>query len=66
MNKIEILRLESLSREPFVIEGFLFKGSNPKAPKVAIVGAMEGEGVLPLYCASSLVNFLKNKISEKK
>lgn len=66
MNKIEILRLESLSREPLVIEGFLFKGSDPKAPKVAIVGAMEGEGVLPLYCASSLVSFLKNKISEKK
>lgn len=66
VNKIEILRLESLSREPLVIEGFLFKGCDPKAPKIAIVGAMEGEGVLPLYCASNLVNFFKNKIDENK
>lgn len=66
MNKIEIFRLESLSREPLIIEGFLFKGSDPKAPKIAVVGAMEGEGVLPLYCASSLVSFFKNKIDDKK
>lgn len=66
MNKIEILRIESLSREPLVVEGFLFKGKNKKAPKIAIVGAMEGEGVLPLYCASKLVDFFKNNINTKK
>ncbi len=66
MTKIEILRIESLSREPLVVEGFLFKGKNKKAPKVAIVGAMEGEGIMPLYCASTLVDFLKNKIDTKK
>ena len=38
MEKIEILRIESLSRDPLVIEGYLFKGTNPKASKVAIVG----------------------------
>ena len=49
-----------------VITGFLFKGKSKKAPKVAIVGAMEGEGILPLYCASKLVDFFKNKIDKKK
>lgn len=66
MTKIEILRIESLSREPLVVEGFLFKGKNKKAKKVAIVGAMEGEGIMPLYCASTLVDFFKNKIDAKK
>ncbi len=66
MEKIEILKIESLSRAPLVVEGYLFKGSNPKAPKVAIVGAMEGDSILPLYCASSLVDFFKNKIEEEK
>lgn len=65
MNKIEILKIESLSREPLVVEGFLFKGKSKKAPKIAIVGAMEGEGLLPLYCASKLVDFFKNKIDTK-
>ena len=66
MERIEILKIESLSREPLVVEGFLFKGSDKKAPKVAIVGAMEGEGILPLYCSSRLVNFFKNQIDRKK
>lgn len=66
MQKIEILRIESLSRAPLVIEGYLFKGTSAKAPKVAIVGAMEGDSILPLYCASSLVDFFKNKIDKKK
>ena len=66
MQKIEILRIESLSRAPLVVEGYLFKGTSAKAPKVAIIGAMEGEGILPLYCASSLVDFFKNKIDKKK
>lgn len=65
MEKIEILRIESLSRAPLVIEGYLFKGTSKKAPKVAIVGSMEGEGVLPLYCASTMVDFFKNKIDKK-
>lgn len=65
MEKIEILRIESLSRAPLVIEGYLFKGTNKKAPKVAIVGAMEGESILPLYCASTMVDFFKNKIDKK-
>lgn len=66
MKKIEVLRIESLSREPLVVEGFLFEGKNKKAPKIAIVGAMEAEGILPLYCASKLVDFFKNKIAKKK
>ncbi len=66
MEKIEILRIESLSRAPLVVEGYLFKGSKPKAPKVAIVGAMEGNSILPLYCASTMVDFFKNKIDTKK
>lgn len=66
MEKIEILRIESLSREPLVINGYLFKGTKKKASKVAIVGAMEGEGILPLYCSSKLVDFFKNKIDKKK
>ena len=65
MEKIEILRIESLSRAPLVVEGYLFKGTNKKAPKVAIVGAMEGESILPLYCASTMVDFFKNKIDKK-
>ena len=65
MEKIEILRIESLSRAPLVIEGYLFKGTNKIAPKVAIVGAMEGESILPLYCASTMVDFFKNKIDKK-
>lgn len=66
MKKIEILRIESLSREPLVVEGFFFKGSSKKAPKIAIVGAMEAQSILPLYCASSLVDFFKTKIENKK
>lgn len=62
MKKIEILRIESLSRAPLVIEGYFFEGSNPKAPSVAIVGAMEGNTILPLYCAASMVDFLHNKL----
>ncbi len=65
MEKIEILRIESLSRAPLVIEGYLFRGTNKIAPKVAIVGAMEGESILPLYCASTMVDFFKNKIDKK-
>ena len=66
MKKIEILRIESLSRAPLVIEGYLFEGSDPEAPSIAIVGAMEGDSILPLYCASSLVDFFKNKIEAQK
>lgn len=66
MQKIEILRIESLSRAPLVIEGYLFKGTSAKVPKIAIVGAMEGDSILPLYCASSLVDFFKSKIDKKK
>lgn len=60
------MRLESLSREPLVIEGYLFKGKSKKAPKVAIVAGMEADGILPLLCASRLVDFFKNKIDAKK
>jgi uncharacterized protein len=66
VEKIEILRIESLSRAPLVVEGYLFKGTNPKAPKIAIVGAMEGESILPLYCSSAMVDFFKNKIEKDK
>lgn len=66
MKKIEVLKIESLSREPLIVEGFLFKGKNKKAPKIAIVGPMEAQGILPLYCASKLVDFFKNKIDKKK
>ena len=47
MKKIEILRIESLSRAPLVVEGYLFEGSDPKAASVAIVGAMGGDTILP-------------------
>jgi predicted deacylase len=66
MTKIEIVKLESLSREPMVVEGFLFKGTNPNAPKIAIVGAMQGDAIVALHSASSLVNFLKNTIKTNK
>ena len=66
MKKIEILKIESLSRAPLVIEGYLFEGSDPKAPSLAIVGAMDGDAILPLFCASQMVDFLKNTIQEKK
>lgn len=66
MKKIEILRIESLSRAPLVIEGFLFEGSDPKAPSLAIVGAMDGDAILPLYCAAGIVDFLKNGIDKEK
>jgi uncharacterized protein len=66
MKKIEILRLESLSRAPMVVEGYLFEGSDPEAPGVAVVGAMEGATILPLYSASKLVDFLRNKLGRKK
>ena len=64
MEKIEILRIESLSREPLVVEGYLFKGTNQKAPKIAIIGAMGGDSILPLYCASTLVDFFNNKVKK--
>lgn len=64
MKKIEILKIDSLNRFPLIVEGYLFKGSDPKAPSIAVVGAMEGETILPLYTASKLVDFLKN--SSKK
>jgi predicted deacylase len=66
VKKIEILKIESLSRAPLIVEGYFFEGSDPKAPSVAIVGAMEGGSILPLYCASSLVDFFKNKIEKQK
>lgn len=66
MKKIEIFRIESLSRAPLVVEGYLFEGSNPKAESVAIVGAMEGTNILPLYTASKLVDFLRHVISDEK
>lgn len=66
MKKIEILRIESLNRAPLVVEGYFFEGSNPYAPSVAVVGAMEGKTILPLYTASKLVDFLKNSISDSK
>lgn len=66
VKKIEILRIESLSREPLVVEGFLFKGQSKKAPKIAIVGAMEAQSNLPLHCASSLVDFFKTKVDKKR
>jgi len=64
VKKIEILRIESLSRAPLVVEGYFFEGSDPKAPSVAIVGAMGGDAILPLYCASSMVDFFKNRIEK--
>lgn len=64
MKKIEILKIESLNREPLIIEAYLFEGSNPQAPSVAIVGAMEGKTILPLYTASQLVDFLKNGLKD--
>jgi len=66
MKKIEILRLESLSRAPMVVEGYLFEGTDPEAPSVAVVGAMEGGTILPLYSASKLVDFLRNKLDKEK
>lgn len=66
MEKIEILRIESLSRAPLVVDGYLFKGTNPNAPSVAIIGAMEGKTILPLYTASKLVDFLQNSIGDSK
>ena len=66
MQKIEILRLESLSRAPMVVEGYLFEGSDPEAPGVAVVGAMEGATILPLYSASRLVDFLRNRLGADK
>ncbi|MBN2817288.1 MAG: succinylglutamate desuccinylase/aspartoacylase family protein [Campylobacterales bacterium] len=66
MKKIEILTIESLNRSPLTIEGYLFEGSDPKAASVAIVGAMEGKTVLPLYSASKLVEFLRNEIGNKE
>ncbi len=62
MKKIEILKLESLSRAPMLVEGYLFEGSDPDAPSLAVVGAMEGGTILPLYSASKLVDFLRNKL----
>lgn len=66
MKKIEILKLESLSREPMVIDGFLFEGNSSDAPKVAIIGAMQGDALLPLHCSSQLVNFLNSTIKQTK
>lgn len=66
MKKIEIVKIESLNRSPLVVEGYLFEGSDPDAPSVAIVGAMEGKTILPLYSASKLVDFLQNKLTDSK
>jgi predicted deacylase len=66
MKKIEIFKITSLNREPLLVEGYLFEGSDPEAPSVAIIGAMEGKTILPLYTASKLVDFLKNSISDSK
>ncbi|MFA6190754.1 MAG: succinylglutamate desuccinylase/aspartoacylase family protein [Sulfurimonas sp.] len=66
MKKIEILRINSLNRAPLIVEGYLFEGSNPGAPTVAVVGAMEGKTILPLYTASKLVDFLKNSMSDSQ
>lgn len=65
MKTIEIARFTSLNRAPLVIEGYLFEGSDPKAPSVAVVGAMEGKNIIPLYTASKLVDFLKNNLHGK-
>lgn len=65
MQKIEILRLDSLSRAPMIVEGYRFEGRNPQAPSVAIVGAMQGDAILPLHSASKLVDFLRNKLASK-
>ena len=64
MKKIEIVKIESLNREPLLVEGYLFEGSDANAPSVAIIGAMEGKTILPLYSASKLVNFLQNEIDD--
>jgi hypothetical protein len=66
MKKIEIATITSLNRAPLVIEGYLFEGSDPKAQSVALIGAMEGKTILPLYTASKLVDFLKNKIQSEQ
>ena len=66
MKKIEILRIDSLNRAPLIVHGYLFKGSNPEAPSIAIVGAMEGQTILPLYTASKLVEFLKKGIGSSQ
>ncbi len=66
MKKIEIVRIESLNRAPLVINGYLFKGTNPSAPSIAIVGAMGGKTILPLYSASKLIDFLKNTLNNPK
>ena len=65
VKKIEILRINSLNRAPLVVEGYLFEGVDPNAPSVAVVGAMEGQTILPLYTASKLVDFLKNNIQDQ-
>lgn len=64
MKIIEIAKFTSLNRAPLVIQGYLFEGSDPNAPSVAVVGAMEGKNILPLYTASKLVDFLKNRIQD--
>ncbi len=64
MKKIEIFKLDSLSREPLIVNGYLFEGSDADAPSVAIVGALEGKTILPLYSASRLVEFLRHEIDD--
>lgn len=66
MKIIEIANFTSLNRAPLVIQGYFFEGSDPEAPSVAVVGAMEGKNILPLYTASKLVDFLKNKIHSRE
>lgn len=56
MKRIEIIRMESPNRAPFVVEGFLF---GEEGPSLAIVGAMTGDAVNQLFVASSLVDYLK-------
>ncbi|HHD77273.1 MAG TPA: succinylglutamate desuccinylase [Campylobacteraceae bacterium] len=66
MQKIEIVKIESLSRAPMVVEGYLFEGSDPEAPSVAIVGAIEGDAIIPLYTTSRLVEFLSRKLEKEQ
>ncbi len=66
MKKIEIIKLASLSRAPMLVEGYLFEGQDPKAPTVAIVGALEGGSVIPLYTTAKLIDFLNTKLAAKK
>lgn len=64
MKKIQIVKIESLSREPLVIEGYFFEGKNKDAKSAVIIGAMEGQAILPLFCCAKLIKFMKKCESE--